>query len=291
MSFRLSVEDANLQAALRRIAQTELGAAAAHLSNSAAIPAGDIHDIRKRIKKLRGLLRLVRPGFSGFARENAALRDIGRSLASRRDADVRLATFDRLTKSGPPEDFAPLRARLVADRDTAHLDETPVEAPREALLAVFERSHDWRLKGRDHDILVAGLAATRSAARATMAKADRHRHPVEMHDWRKRAKDYWYQTRLLQPAWPEALDPFAAAASTLTEDLGDHHDIGVLADWIADLPKGLLSEDLESRLASLAQTAQSELEARIFPLGSRLFAGNPDAVARQWARWWQIWRG
>lgn len=291
MSFRLSSDDANLQAALRRIAQSELGAAVSQLSASGHIPADGIHDIRKRIKKLRGLLRLVRPGFSAFAKENVALRDIGRSLSTRRDADVRLATFDHLIQSQPQAAFADLRESLVADRDAAHLGDTPIDGPREALLAIFQRSHDWKLRGSDHDILVEGLAATRSATRAAMAKADAKRHPVEMHDWRKRAKDHWYQTRLLLPIWPEALQPVATASSQLTEDLGDHHDIGVLADYAADVPDGLLTADAARHLKTLAKTAQTDLEARIFPLGARLYAGSPEAVARQWVKWWQIWRG
>lgn len=292
MSYRLSPTDASLQAALRRIAQSELGSALSQLSASGQLPADGIHDIRKRIKKMRGLLRLVRSGFSGFAAENAALRDVGRSLSSRRDADVRLATFERLVaNSETPDTFGGLREILTSDRDAAQLGETPVDAPREALLTIFQRSHDWKLLGRDHDILVEGLANTRSATRATMAKADRRRHPVEMHDWRKRAKDHWYQTRLLQPIWPEALQPVADAASQLTEDLGDHHDIGVLTDHVASLPDRQVPDAAARHLKSLAGTALTDLETRIFPLGARLYAGNPDAVARLWVKWWHIWRG
>ena len=54
-----------------------------------------VHEARKDVKKLRALLRLVRSSTSAKVRtrENEALRDVGRSLSGRRDADVMLATL------------------------------------------------------------------------------------------------------------------------------------------------------------------------------------------------------
>ena len=54
-----------------------------------------------RLKRLRALLRLVRPamGEAAFEQENAQLRDIGLSLSGERDRHVLLETVNKLEGS------------------------------------------------------------------------------------------------------------------------------------------------------------------------------------------------
>ena len=245
-----------------------------------------VHDVRKRTKKLRGLLRLLEGRFPGHARENAALRDAGRLLAQRRDTEVRLATFDRLFPDGPPA-LAPLRRLLVLDRDAPAAPSHQQDAV-EVLRALHSRVHGWTLSGKDHRILVEGLARTRRRAAQAMEDAARSRGFDAIHDWRKRAKDFWDQTRLLTPIWPEAMAPLAKAAEDLTESLGLHHDIAVLQGHI---PPGLLDGTAEALFQRSASAAQQEIEAQVFAEGRRLFAGDPKEMAKLWGRWWLLWRG
>jgi CHAD domain-containing protein len=290
MPYRLLREDATLEASLRRIAGEELSAALAQLDGGAGPDAAGVHDIRKRIKKLRGLLRLVRPGFADYAAENAALRDTARDLSALRDAEVRIATFDKVAGSPCPPGLARARARLLAHRDEVLAHPAGVEAPRAALARLRERAAGWALTGRDRDILAEGLAATRRKARAAGKAATRTPTIEALHDWRKRAKDHWYQARLLTPVWPDMMSVLAEELSRFTEDLGDHHDLAVLHEMIRNLPAGVVSQkaalDLDRRIAD----AQTEIEARAFPHGARLFAGEPEAMADLWVRWWRLWR-
>ena len=57
-----------------------------------------MHETRKALKRLRALLRLVRPamGEAAFKQENAQLRDIGLSLSGARDRHVLLETVNKL---------------------------------------------------------------------------------------------------------------------------------------------------------------------------------------------------
>ena len=36
--------------------------------------------------------------------------------------------------------------------------------------------------------------------------------------------------------------------------------------------------------------ASLAIEATAFPLGARLFAGDPEEMADLWLKWWKIWR-
>src|SRR5687768_2612661 len=59
-----------------------------------------IHDARKAFKRCRAAIRLGRQviGDTAYARENAAFRDAGRSLAPARDAEVVVETLDGLVE-------------------------------------------------------------------------------------------------------------------------------------------------------------------------------------------------
>ena len=199
MAYRFSPDDPSLQQALRRIADEELRAALAVLDDT-GLPPQAVHDVRKRAKKLRGLLRLLQGSFPDHARENAALRDAGRLLALRRDAEVRLATLDWLFPD-TPQALMPLRRLLEQDRDAPPAPSHHAEAV-EILRALHSRVRGWTLTGKDHRILVKGLARTRRRAAQAMEDAARSPGFDAIHDWRKRAKDFWYQTRLLAPIWP-----------------------------------------------------------------------------------------
>jgi CHAD domain-containing protein len=157
----------------------------------------------------------------------------------------------------------------------------------EILRAMHGRVRGWTLTGKDHRILAQGLARTRRRAAQAMEDAARSPGFDAIHDWRKRAKDFWYQTRLLAPIWPEAMVPLTKSAGDLTEALGVHHDIAVL---LARLPPDLLSGKAEALFNRRARAAQRDIEARVFPEGSRLFAGDPGAMAKLWCRWWLLWR-
>ena len=118
---------------------------------------------REPMKKLRALLRLVRHGMPDVQpAENVILRDAARLLSGRRDAAVRLATYDRLIGADPAPALLALRAHLVAEAAM------PAAAPPDLhslFDALAQRIEGWTLAGSDRRILAEGLADTRARAR------------------------------------------------------------------------------------------------------------------------------
>lgn len=282
MGYAFRADDRDLTAAARRIATGELDAA---LGRLAGVPdAAAVHDLRKRIKKLRGLLRLVRAGFPGAADEIAALRGAAQALATRRDAEVILAWHDRLA----PGKGNALRAMLAARAEAAPQDGAGgADHARGVLAGVASRVPDWRVRGRDGRVIAAGL--TRSLTRGAAAmQAARGGGAEALHDWRKRVKDLWYQARLMQPVWPEGIAPWRQAADDLGEMLGDHHDLAVFMAMTEGLEGGLAAEAMPLRAQALRLSA--DIEARAFALGNRLYAAPPEVVCDLWLAWWKGWR-
>src|SRR6188768_3143106 len=103
---------------IRRIAREQIGAAIDEISGRALPEPEKIHQLRKRCKKLRAVLRLVRPGLNElYASENAFFRDAARLLSPLRDTQSVLDAYDGLMKHYGGEvarrTLAPVRRHLV----------------------------------------------------------------------------------------------------------------------------------------------------------------------------------
>ncbi|AMY67563.1 CHAD domain-containing protein [Frigidibacter mobilis] len=114
MAYAFDLADIDTASAVRRIAAEELAAALAELDKSALPEALLVHGLRKHVKKIRGLIRLVRPNFPGYDLENAALRDAARGISGLRDAEVLRATLERIATKAPPR--RPPRSTTCAPR-------------------------------------------------------------------------------------------------------------------------------------------------------------------------------
>lgn len=295
MSFALLPRDVSVQAALRRIARSELAAAQSALATGQP-PAAAVHGLRKAVKKLRGLMRLVRPVCPDFAAADARLRVIGRRLAPLRDAEVRLATLTALCaglEQVPPAAARDaMQAEVEARRDPGELEQV-VAAVDAEMDALRRQARRWRLAAEGWPALAPGLAATWRDCRRGLRVAARARATgggsAPLHDWRRAVKRHWYQARLLTPIWPEMLAPHVAEADALGEALGLHNDLDLLLAWLAGHP--------DRRVASLAQEGpilraglarREALAECALARGARLFAEPARGLVRRWGGWWDL---
>jgi CHAD domain-containing protein len=289
MSYRFLPADASVPIAVRRIATSQLDNALRALSSADPDAPVTIHGVRKSVKKLRGLIRLARPGFRDYDTENAALRAVGQSLAHLRDSDVMRQTLADLADGTDafPAMAAALSAHAAATRDPGETHRATTSA-REALAAIASRVPHWRIRGRDFDTPARALARSHDRAQAALAALSDPPTPDELHDWRKRAKDVQYQLQLIEPFWPSVIGLRMREMDRLTELLGLHNDLSVLLDRAAVTS---LPPDEAMHLSTRAHLRQAQILAKARPLGARLFAGNARAMADLWTELWWVWRG
>src|SRR5882724_8492095 len=88
MTYRFQSNE-TIPAAVQRIAAELLDEALEHTNAKIKLDVA-VHDTRVCFKKMRGLLRLVRPELveEEYKRENVFYRDLNRQLSSLRDADA-----------------------------------------------------------------------------------------------------------------------------------------------------------------------------------------------------------
>jgi CHAD domain-containing protein len=271
------------EAALDRLRGTEPGAEGF---------ADAVHGARKDMKKLRAVVRLLREplGEKLYAAENSRYRDAGRALSDSRDAQVMVETLDRLTDASPDLPAAALDLwRGALEREQAGASDAAGVARAIELIAPGpELIAAWPLRGGGWKLIDAGLLRAYRRGRAAMAAAREDDAPEAFHQWRKRAKDLWYQQRLLATAWPPVLGQSAEQAHALADLLGDHHDLAVLAE---DLEGRGFEPSWSSELAAAITARQAELAGEALDLGARLYAERPRAYRRRLRAYWRAWRG
>ncbi|QIQ85622.1 CHAD domain-containing protein [Erythrobacter sp.] len=281
---------------LRAIADYQLGAALDELERSGTEREKIVHDVRLRCKKLRGLIRLVRPAFADYKAENAAFRAVAHLFEDLRDAKVMQDTYDLLI--GAFEDqvdrtaFASVRREMTSRRKAvlarADWDALRGEA-RARLEEARRRAAGWRLEEQGWEALEGGLAKTHSRAVEAMDEAVKAPTGPRLHEWRKRAKYHWYHTRLLKHSFPDTLKPRARAIKQLSDLLGDHHDIHVFVETLEGEPGAFGEAETIALLRAMAERRSAALETEARALGEKVLAESTDALVDRIGSYWHAW--
>lgn len=296
MAYRIG-ESESVQTAVRRIAREQLKKAIREIDDE-SLPADEtIHEVRKRLKKVRGLLRLVRPELGKtYDEENTALRDAARIIADERDATSMLECYAALeARYGGETDFsthAHVKETLIGRKGAALKDAGErLERVREALRDARKRAKKWKLDDPDGFAAVeGGLRKTYGRARDAMEDAIDEPTMESMHEWRKRVKYNRYHTRLLRGSWPSLLEPMRNEVKRLTDLLGDEHDLAVLRELLTNEADTFGGLDRVQPLLGLIDARRKELQAWAAPLGRRLFAEKPKPYAKRMKAAWRAAR-
>jgi CHAD domain-containing protein len=297
MPYRFSDGEATDQG-IRRIAGDQLDTAITELTERIRTdPVDAVHAARKALKKERSLLRLARGTMRSKARrsENAALRDAGRRLSAARDAEVMVQALDNLAGryAGqlPETTFTTIRDQLNElgrDPRRSLLDSGLPGEVAEELKAARTRADEWKLRSGGWKRVKPGLTRSYKRGRRAFKQAQDDPSTERLHEWRKRAKDYWYHLRLLEPIAPRTMKGHAEDAHLLSDLLGDDHDLALLRDTLARAGPGL-PVDVDAVMA-LLDHRRGQLQAQAMLMGARLYAEKPKAFRRRMRAYWKAWQ-
>lgn len=300
MAFRFKHAE-SVESGVRRVAAERLDEAIERLEG---LPddgpeqiESSVHEIRKRCKELRGLLRLVRPALGAdYERCNRALRDAAKELSSIRDVQAVAATFvDLRAAEGEdghhgPELDAIEQVQAGKAEAAAHMiaiDDPLIGRAHRRLTKVRRRAARWEMPDR-FDTLAGGLEATYRRGGRGMRRARRDTDEARMHEWRKGVKYLWYQMRLLEPTAPSVLSPLVGRLDDLADALGDDHDLAVLVAGLeADHDQYGGRGEIQPAI-DLARRQQAELRRRSFSLGARLYAETPESFVARIGAYWKV---
>ena len=294
MSYRLDPA-MPMSAALRRVAFGELEIAHGALATPPERHSG-VHSARKCLKRLRSMLLLIRPGMPEpvFSHLMEKLVAIARGLAPVRDAQALIDAVNKLdheTESGPGDvPIQSLRGWLQKRRQAAeqNLERSAASDAMRALLELRPAFAGLAVYPDDFTPLAEGLRLCYREARAAFRHAYASDRAEEMHDWRKGVQHHWRQMQLLTPCWPTELTARVDTARSLSQALGDDHDIAQLVQLVSTPTMTFgTSEEIDGFLKR-CRKRQKVLRKQARGKGERLFAERSRPFAERIATYWQI---
>ena len=249
------------------------------------------HQIRTTIKRLRALLRLIRPGVEPafFERENDRLRTAARHLSSVRDSEVARDTLknlpvnDRTRRDAVATALSGLEPRIQHEKaHPPNLDEV-----KEQFQESLSRFRRLKLQGTEQQIVEAAVRKVYRQGRQRMKEAIRTDEDAAYHRWRIRAKNLYYELQFLEVVWPKRLHRMVSRLSKLQDRIGLDHDLVVLRAELKRTPEAFGGKERVGRIVSCLDRQIKKSRRLAVPLGRKIWRKKPKRFARQLARRWE----
>jgi CHAD domain-containing protein len=300
MAFKF-VREESISDGTKRIVREQIDQALARTKGLKAASDDNVHDIRKRMKKIRAVLRLLRGELGNriYRNENACFRDIARPLTEVRDARVLIDTLDSLNgrfngEASSGSTYTQTRKALLnrqrAVRRRVLRKGLAFMAVKQALKEAHLRVDEWVIDNEGWPALRPGLKRIYQRGRHALAAAEADPTAEALHEWRKQAKYAWHHLQVLEPVWPEDIAELSKQFHGLTQLLGDDHDLAVLHQLLTTDPESFGGTQRAAVLAKLIGQRREELQRAAFLQGKRLYLDKPKIFADRLGGYWDIWR-
>jgi CHAD domain-containing protein len=237
-----------------------------------------VHDVRKRFKRVRALLRLVRKplGEKRYHRVNTLVRDAGKPLAELRDAEALVAALAKMEEmSHPPAGttaLEPVRRGLEANYQAIwqKLEDNGTRRKISALIGQARRKiRKWRISS--HGSIRQGLTRTYEQGRQSYTAVTVDPSIANLHEWRKQVKYLLYQIKFLEPLRPRMLKALAQKLDRLADLLGDDHDLATLAEMARAKQESWHATEVCQQLSAAIHQRRERLQSRALKLGARVY--------------------
>ena len=252
----------------------------------------DVHLVRVTVKRLRAILRLLRPVISktAFERENIRLRTAARRLSASRDADVARQTLATLRSSKTREGDGV----TVAFATFGNNGEPDISKSMSQIGLDLERTrqslHRLRISGREWKAIEPGLREVYRQCRRRMRRALGQGDDDAFHKWRIRVKNLYYELQMLQPVWPDRLNKMVAGLAELQDKIGADHDLAVLKRSLQKSPDTFGGSESVEQILNALNNRRRKLKLITEPLGKTIFDQKSSGFVREMSGHWTDWR-
>jgi len=123
----------------------------------------------------------------------------------------------------------------------------------------------------------ASLKRAYKSARRAFAQVRRHRTDERLHEWRKQSQYFANEIGILIGSLPKRFAKAHKRARTLAEQLGDDHDLALLAEEVLRQAKGARApsrDDAVQQFLGHLAGRRKALQRKAFRLGRRLYSSR-----------------
>ncbi|MCX6262553.1 MAG: CHAD domain-containing protein, partial [Bacteroidia bacterium] len=197
-----------------------------------------IHDVRVLMKKSRASIKLLKTQIDeeSFNKEYLTFREVGRIMCTWRENSVHRKLLKDLKKRFP-ELFSRLKdnEKINLLLGTQQILNEPSPEMKEGLEKIIGLLHKsgYRLRFRsmnnlDQKLITGEFEKTFNNVSSCFLKARNYNKNVNLHEFRKKTKDFLYQLTFFRSLDPKAIKSLEKRIEALGQNLGKYNDYAVL---------------------------------------------------------------
>jgi len=243
-----------------------------------------VFELRKSIKKLRAILRIVRPALDRkpCSKLDRLMREFGRELGGLRDSTVLIDTlasllgrfkpYPRESAMLPVSEALHCRYQVALEDFTHNNDELSLTS---GFNVIETRVLNLDLHRISRAKLLAGMQKTYRRCRTGLQKLHAEPSTENSHDLRRQVKYAWNQLRLIHKWEHGMFKPMVADLDRLGRLLGEDSDIALLVETLQRHPEICCTRIRTEFIIALAESRRTALLSASLRLADRIFAARP----------------
>jgi CHAD domain-containing protein len=259
------------------------------LFNQSFVPDEEaVHDVRVLMKKARSLIRLIAEQMDAefISRERQALREVGRILCSWRDISVLRKALKSLKKRHP-DIFSKLedneKINILMKKPEPSQGPTAGEKNSLGKIVDILNKTGYRIRFEpmsklDPHLLIKSLEATYICVVNNYMICRNNPKPANLHELRKRTKDFLYQLWFFRPLNPSAIKALEKKLDLLTQNLGKYNDLTQLLKEIDYKYEYTVNHPALDELAVIIREEQDRYLSKVWPSAHKIFCPGQNLV-------------
>jgi CHAD domain-containing protein len=240
-----------------------------------------VHDVRVLMKKSRALIKLLKSQVDeeSFNKEYGTLKDVGRIMQSWRETSVHRKLVKSLKKKYPRL-FSQLtdneKINLLLGKYEIESGPSPeMKNGLENIIDLLLKSgYRWRfrtMKNLDPNLLLKELEKTYITVAACYMTARNYQKTANLHEFRKRSKDFLYQLYLFRALNPKPVKTLEKQLDSIAQNLGRYNDFAVLINTLGYRFSRTETRSALDELILIIKQEQDKCLTRVWPAAFRIF--------------------
>jgi len=254
-----------------------------------------IHELRKNLKRIRGILRLIRHevGHGKYHEMNSKKRKIAQQVAALRDDTSQIELLENMRKNiGDPSINRTISKaiRQIELKRKAVFEQFYAENKHEQvcnqILLSWSETRELDFAGNPDYYILKSLRRIHKRARSSMEISQFLKIDDLYHYWRKQVKYLMYQLMILNLAWPSYFNIYIDELNKLGDLLGNLHDLNLFNDHVINDTLIELKPFQKEKILKYIYRKRADLKKLIEKSGDIVFSERSEAFS---IRIYDIW--
>ncbi|MCE5345031.1 MAG: CHAD domain-containing protein [Bacteroidales bacterium] len=258
------------------------------LGNTAGPDENAIHDIRVLMKKSRAIMKLAASQLNKeyFERDLHELREVGRILRSWREASVHRKILKDLRKVHPDilsklKDNEKLVALMKKTESFQELPEEKKEDQTKINSILTKAGYRLRFQSMntiDPHLLYREFELTYAHVVDLFMTCRNRPRPKNLHEFRKKAKDFLYQLNFFRPLNPPVVKALEKKLDSMTQNLGKFNDLAQLIKTLDYKYPDCANQPFMDELIVMIRQKQDRYLGKVWPFAYDIFCPGQKLV-------------